>query len=270
VWIKPWLLGWQGDSNISSTATVTIGDLTVPNQDVKKLAINTRRSGSPAIKWAAKITLKGPSFNGEADYGVDKIKVGFQQTAHIEYARTGNNTRALISSMEGKTYLDSSSDAAPWYDVTGNSIDPGFITPTTIECDDSPSFRPIYYYESPNYFANRNTNYLSFDLSVAAVTLDNANVSPYGPASSHLFREAYASWSVDGSGSIDAKNAGAINLPWNINVNAKWLANVGAGVVAPTGWDTTIAKPVDLLTAGPLGNNVVPTFTYVSLGYNGL
>ncbi len=238
------------------------GTATVPNQTVHYLDIDSAPGSSPpALKWQAKVTLIGPTVNGEANYGVDRIQVGFHQTDTPLKDRALDKTTILKSSEEGNTYLDSDTKPGvrPWKDVTPSPSTPklptiikGATGPTIIADDDSPTFIPIIHYESPNFYANEVQESDSFDLSVAAATLDTSLHN----SESHLFQEASAAWSVNADGTIQINAA---------KTSATWTPGTNAGVTAPTGdvWDLNIAKPVDLLTTGTLANDVLPTFAYV-------
>ncbi len=214
----------------------------------------------PALKYQAKITLIGPTWNGKANYGVDRIQVGFHQTVHFLSDRALDATTILKSSVEGMTYLDSeSANVRPWQYLKGGTYLQGPANQSIISANDSPVLKPIVNYESPNFLATSIQESEEFTLSVAAATLDTS----LHESESHLFQEADASWSLNLDGSVAITGAGKDRI-------ATWTPGAKAGVKGPMGdvWDLNVTLPADdsgLLTTGTLANNVghLRTFDYI-------
>jgi hypothetical protein len=235
-------------------------------QTVYDVPISTKGATSPGLQWQAQVTLIAPKGTNDQTH----IMVGFHQTLTYDKLRGWAGKNFLKASVEGDTYLDGNPKAGvrPWIDLDPSSFTPkvpavikGVAGPTIIGYSDSPTLAPIILYPNGKFLADRVEASWGFDLSVAAATDDKVVVGDYGSADSHLFREAYAHWSVNADGTFKAGLLGG-------NIVSQWTPGAKAGLVPPTGrvWDLNITSPKDLLTTGDLANEAadVPKLTFSS------
>jgi hypothetical protein len=183
-------------------------------------------SGSPAIEWAAKVTLNGP----KGDRGVTFMNIGFVQNAEVTAYKGMYQTvgRPLTSSIEGQTYIDCEDGSTPpYYTVTESAV---FFDPSptnkvrVLFAEDSPiGGAPLTYDQGLG--VSQDDDVLDsiqlvwdFHLCVTARTTDSRN-----NANAIYTSRARVEWEFNGSGDI------AQTSPY------AWSA-VGAEIIVPAAW----------------------------------
>ena len=212
-----------------------------PQTGPMKSIISTDPNANPlvqAIEYRAAVTLLGPTVGTTANFGVDKIHVGFIQHVTVKqfnatYATTPA-TKTLYSVMEGKTYLDSPGPAfKPYATEVPKSIST-FTTATSAENSkdivgaDSPAILfPLEYMTKAIASISLELN---FALDVAASTTEGTNVT-YNQ--DRYFAEAKAPWSF------------------------KWLTSSNVKkITPPTSWNTAAPNTIkEEDISGPLAND---------------
>jgi hypothetical protein len=163
-------------------------------------------SGSPGIRWKAKVTMTGPSEYGVDQRGVTHIEVGFVQNVTFTTARgdymVDGNPLSLTANLQGQSYHDA--DPGDVYYDNGAS---GVFKPTGTDPDarvrdalgftDEPTAGvPLYYLQgnAPNPPGDATLSSMhwlgSFTLWITARTDDTV-----GGADATYTARAIASWS---------------------------------------------------------------------------
>jgi fibronectin type 3 domain-containing protein len=232
----------DGNQKMLPPKTILSGDL---GADPSKVDQTTA-----GLEWRALITLNGPTVNGQNNFGVDKINVGFiQHITPVFRSFYGAKPTTLISTIEEKkNVLDASrGKKLPFYDggrTQFNLANTTFTNATPqqnakeISAGDPPSgILPTTYDQVT--FVNKVELKWDFILDVAAVAPGNQF------SANMYFSEAMAPWSFLGSGTIAANT-----FTWT-GANAKNLA--------PMSWTATPqVKQIEL--PKPEADGTLPVF----------
>ncbi|HSZ54807.1 MAG TPA: PKD domain-containing protein, partial [Tepidisphaeraceae bacterium] len=224
-------------------------------------------SGTPAgLTWNAMITVNGPlNSNGVPIMaGVNQLRIGYIQNLTGYIARGVYGTTWMKSNLEhvlnAYPYLDAASDAYPWYRQIGAgtwtpALDPvshQFKT-TLTELDQPTAEIPFDLSRTRNAAViNSSSNRLTstqildqFVISVCAVTEQDA---------SNYVREATASWSFDGDGTV-AATPPLPARPLTGNPAYTWTPTT-AIITPPTAW-TPVTDGSSPVVRGATANQIL-------------
>ena len=220
----------------------------------KYVGAGTGIVGGEGLKWTAKITVNGP----DGDRGVSQIVVGFVQNG-VDYVNVGTYTsgKTLTGNVSGHItaampVLDSLPGAEPWYSADTTALfddaTPAAKTKEITSSDGPYNGPPVTFQQhaavqpGDDLLKEVNLSY-GFVLDTCARTKETLN-----DADQVYTREATASWSFNGSGTINP-------------MTLAWTAGAAAGIVKPSGW-TPVTDGTRPKTSAPTFNTLIGAETF--------